>query len=93
MNSFYCINIDKYKFIKKLLTMKFIGKFLIFTGLILLIIGIIFYFFEGKFFYKKLPGDIFIDKDNIKIFIPITTMILLSLFLTLILNLIFKIFK
>ena len=69
------------------------AKFLIFTGIILIISGIILYFAEGKIFYKKLPGDIFINKDNIKIFIPITTMLILSLLLTLILNIIFRLFK
>lgn len=37
-----------------------------------------------------LPGDIFIKKENLVIYIPITTMILISLVLTLLINLIFK---
>lgn len=36
----------------------------------------------------RLPGDIRIERENIRIYIPITTMILLSILLTIILNLI-----
>jgi hypothetical protein len=32
----------------------------------------------------KLPGDIIIDKPSFKIYIPITTMVIISLLLTLI---------
>lgn len=39
--------------------------------------------------FGKLPGDIIIDKPNFKIYIPITTMLLISIFL----SIIFWIFK
>lgn len=37
--------------------------------------------------FGKLPGDINIKKESVSIFIPITSMILVSLALTLLLNL------
>ena len=68
------------------------GKILIVTGIILLVAGLIIYFAGNRFTWLgHLPGDINIVKDNVKIFIPITTMILLSALLSLILYLIRKI--
>ncbi len=69
-----------------------IGKLLLTTGVILIIIGVIFLFGEKilstfKLPLGKLPGDIYIKKDNFVFFFPIVTCILLSIILTLILNL------
>jgi hypothetical protein len=70
-----------------------IGKILIIVGSFLLIAGIFTYFLGNKVnWLGHLPGDIRIEKDNIKIFIPITSMILLSLLLTLLINFIKKLF-
>lgn len=62
-------------------------KLLIFIGLVLIIIGILGYFFKKINF--KLPGDILIKKENFTFYFPIVTCIILSIILTLILN-IFK---
>ena len=40
--------------------------------------------------FGKLPGDIHIENKNSVIFIPITSMILISLLLTLLLNVFFR---
>jgi hypothetical protein len=70
-----------------------IGKYLIIIGLFIVIIGVLFYFLGDKMnWFGSLPGDIKVERENIKIFIPITTMILISILLTIILNLIKKIF-
>lgn len=42
---------------------------------------------------KKLPGDILIKKDNFTLFFPITTSIIISAILTLIFNLLARLFK
>ncbi|GEO11815.1 hypothetical protein SAE01_43110 [Segetibacter aerophilus] len=66
------------------------GKYIIFFGAAIVIIGLIIYLFPNAFkWFGRLPGDVRIDKGNVKVFFPIVTMILLSLLLTLILN-IFK---
>jgi hypothetical protein len=59
-------------------------KILIYTGIIFIIIGIIFFLFEK--FHFKLPGDIIIKKENFSIYFPIVTCIVLSIILTLLLN-------
>lgn len=67
------------------------GKILIAAGIILLIVGIFWPFFS-KIPLFKIPGDIIIDKPDVKIFIPITSMIILSVVLSLIIWLVKKIF-
>jgi ABC-type antimicrobial peptide transport system permease subunit len=73
--------------------MEQLGKILIISGIILLVAGLIIYF-AGNWltWLGHLPGDINIVKDNVRIFIPLTTMILLSVILSLLLYLIRKIF-
>ncbi len=68
-----------------------IGKPIILIGIAIVIIGLIVYFFGDKLSWLgKLPGDIRIENEKSKIFIPITTMILLSAILNLVLWLIKK---
>jgi hypothetical protein len=69
------------------------GKALIIIGIILVIAGIIIYFAGNKLnWLGHLPGDINIVRENVRIFFPITTMILLSAFISLIMYLIRKFF-
>lgn len=64
------------------------GKLLFFLGLGLIIIGIILWLFGDRLnFLGKLPGDIRIEKENYSVYIPITTMLLISLIISLILRL------
>ncbi|MCW3105496.1 MAG: hypothetical protein JWQ09_2 [Segetibacter sp.] len=63
------------------------GKYIIFIGIAIIFIGIIIYFFHDKLHWiGRLPGDIRIEKENFKLYFPIMTMVLLSLLLTLIMN-------
>ncbi len=64
------------------------GKFLIIVGLAVAAVGALLVFAPGALsWFGKLPGDIRIEKGNGLIFIPITSMIIVSVVLTLILNL------
>ncbi len=68
------------------------AKILIAIGLLLVIIGVLILIFGNVFaWFGKLPGDIHIDKNNVKIFIPFTSMVLLSIILSVIINLVIKI--
>lgn len=63
------------------------GKLLIVIGILLIFIGILLSF-SGKIpFLGKLPGDIYIKKDNFSFFFPITTCIIISIIISLILQL------
>jgi hypothetical protein len=64
------------------------GRIFIIMGIVLLLIGGIFIIGE-KFGLGKLPGDIFIQKGNFTFFFPIVSSLIISLLLTLLLN-IFK---
>ena len=56
------------------------GKILIFTGIIIALIGGIITFFGEKLsWFGNLPGDIKIEKENFKLYFPITTMVIISL--------------
>jgi len=69
------------------------GKTLIIIGIILVIAGLVIYFAGNKLSWLgHLPGDINIVRENVRIFIPITTMILVSGLLSLIMYLIRKFF-
>jgi H+/Cl- antiporter ClcA len=69
------------------------GKFLIAAGIILVIAGLIVYFAGNKLnWLGHLPGDIRIEKENVRFYFPITTMIILSIVLSAIVYLIRKFF-
>jgi H+/Cl- antiporter ClcA len=69
------------------------GKWVIGIGVIIILVGIIIYFFHDKLnWIGRLPGDIRIERENFRFYFPITTMILLSLFGTLIIWLVRKFF-
>jgi hypothetical protein len=70
-----------------------IGKYILFTGLILVVAVIVIYFFGDKLrWIGHLPGDIRIEKENVRVYIPITTMILASVLLTFLVHFIRKFF-
>jgi len=52
------------------------NKILIFIGSAILIFGL---FYDKLSFIGKLPGDIYIQKNNFHFYFPITTMIIFSL--------------
>ena len=64
-----------------------LGKLLIIAGIILVVIGVLFLFAGRIPYLGKLPGDIHIKKDNYSVYIPIATMLIISILLTIILNL------
>ena len=67
------------------------GKYIIMAGVGIVVIGLLVYFLHDKLHWiGKLPGDIRVEKENFRFYFPITTMILISLVLTLLLNLIKK---
>jgi hypothetical protein len=67
------------------------GKAFIIVGIGLLILGIAINFAPWLInWFGKLPGDIRIEKENSLFFFPITSMIVISIALTLIINIFFR---
>lgn len=64
------------------------GRWLMIAGALLLIVGAIWQFAPWLLnWFGRLPGDIRIESERVKIFVPITSMIIVSVLLTLLLNL------
>ena len=67
------------------------GKYIIFIGIAVIVIGVLIYFLHDKLHWiGRLPGDIRIQRDNFRFYFPIVTMIVISLILTTVINLIKK---
>ncbi|WP_373497617.1 DUF2905 domain-containing protein [Aquiflexum sp.] len=61
-----------------------IAKILIFTGLILIVGGLLLWGFTKFSGLRSLPGDMVFKRDNFTFYFPLGTSILISLLLTLI---------
>jgi hypothetical protein len=69
------------------------GKYIIFIGIGVIVVGAIVYFFGDKLHWLgRLPGDVRVEKENFRFYFPFTTMILLSLLLTLLINIVKRLF-
>lgn len=66
-----------------------IGKMLIVMGIILVVLGALFIFADKIPYLGRLPGDVHIKRDKFSLYFPITTSIIISIILTII----FSIFK
>jgi hypothetical protein len=64
-----------------------VAKWLMLAGAVLLVIGALFHFAPWTLnWFGKLPGDIRIETASGKVFIPITSMLIVSVVLSLLLN-------
>ena len=64
------------------------SKWLIIAGIILIVIGLLLHYAPGALsWFGRLPGDIRIETERTRIYIPITSMILISLVLSLLIRL------
>jgi hypothetical protein len=66
-----------------------IGKLLIGSALVLLVLGGLFLLL-GRFGVDRLPGDLVFRRGNFTLYFPIGLMILLSVVGTIVLNIIFR---
>jgi hypothetical protein len=62
-----------------------LGKALIFLGILLVVIGLIFSFGSKIPWLGHLPGDIYIQRGRFSFYFPLATCLLISLVLTLVL--------
>lgn len=67
------------------------GKLLVFIGVLLVITGLAVTYAPWLInWFGKLPGDIYIKGEKGSVFIPITSMIIVSVVLTIIVNFFFR---
>jgi len=59
------------------------GKILIVIGICLVAVGLLFLLVDKIPFLGRLPGDIFLKKDNFSFFFPLTTCLIISVLLSL----------
>jgi len=65
------------------------AKIIIIAGLILIVAGLALLYFPKVFsWFGNLPGDIKIERENSKVFIPLGSMVVISIILTLVFNLV-----
>lgn len=66
------------------------GKMLIFAGLALVLVGLIFTFSAKIPWLGRLPGDIYVQKKGFSLYFPLTTSIIISIIISVILVLLRK---
>jgi hypothetical protein len=66
-----------------------LGKLLLVVGLAIAAVGGLL-FLAGKGILPKLPGDFSFGRGGVRVFVPLGTSILVSIVLTLVLNLFFR---
>ncbi|PVY41256.1 DUF2905 domain-containing protein [Pontibacter virosus] len=62
------------------------GKYIIIIGIVIVVIGLIVWLAGDKLgWFGNLPGDIRVERENFRFYMPITSMILVSILLSLLL--------
>lgn len=62
------------------------GKLLIVIGILIVVIGLLLHYTSFNLnWFGRLPGDIRIENENFKMYIPITSMLLISIVISVIL--------
>ena len=68
-----------------------LGLVIVVFGVVVIALGLLVW--SGALsWFGRLPGDVRIDRGNVKVFFPITSMILISVVLTLVVNLLRRFF-
>lgn len=65
-----------------------VGRTLLIIGVVVAVVGIVLVLAPRIPFIGRLPGDIRFERDGVVVFIPLGTMLVVSLILTLVLNII-----
>lgn len=65
--------------------MQELGKGLLVVGLLIALVGLFLWKLAGRTPLGRLPGDIFVQRQNVTFYFPVVTCLLVSLVLTLLL--------
>lgn len=75
------------------MTASSLGRILLYMGLGLVLLGGLTLLLGRMLDLGNLPGDLIYKGDNVRVYVPIATMIVLSVLLTLLLNLTLRLFR
>ena len=68
------------------------GRYIIMAGVLIVLIRLVWYFLGHRLnWIGRLPGDIRIEREGFRFYFPLTTMVLLSLLLSGVLNILRRI--
>ena len=70
-----------------------LGKLFIAAGVLLVLVGLAFVFAPHVPFLGRLPGDILVHRERFIFYFPMATMVVLSVLLTILLNIIPRFFR
>jgi hypothetical protein len=70
------------------------ANLLITAGIGIVVVGVLLRYFPSLFsWFGNLPGDIRYESDNTRVYIPLVSMLLVSVVATVILNLVSRVFR
>lgn len=70
-----------------------IAKWLVIGGAILIGLGLLWHLFGKWLPLGRLPGDIVIEKENVRFYFPVVTMIIVSIILSVIFSIVGRFFR
>ena len=70
-----------------------LGRVLILMGVVAFLLGVLLILAPKAPFLGRLPGDIIVRKGNFTLYVPLITMVLVSIGLTVVLNLFLRFFR
>jgi hypothetical protein len=69
-----------------------IGPFLVLAGIVVVALGVLVWA-GGLSWFGRLPGDIRIERGNVRVYVPLVSMLLVSVIATLVLALVRYLFR
>ncbi|MPZ23541.1 MAG: DUF2905 family protein [Dehalococcoidia bacterium] len=70
-----------------------IGRVMVFAGLLIALAGGLFWLLARTTSFGKLPGDLSFGGDNLSVYVPLASMLILSLVLTVVVNVLYRVFR
>ncbi|WP_156688797.1 DUF2905 domain-containing protein [Mycobacterium sp. Marseille-P9652] len=71
---------------------KSLGPFVVLAGIIIVLAGVLIWT-GGLSWFGRLPGDIRIERDNVRVYIPLVSMLLVSVVGSLVLSVVAYLFR
>lgn len=70
-----------------------LGRLLIILGGLLVVGGVLLVLLGQIPFFGRLPGDIAVERERFSLFFPLASMLILSLVLTIVINIVLRFFR